>query len=275
MEWIAIAPLHNFFVPDTVMNERIEGGAEPLAMLNDSETVVYLTKEDEKRLTHLELIRRMGRARWSDRPFAIVVTYQVEDGEDNLRQSEATMKVEQILESMRVFAAGDLYIGGIAYLPRIPSGVTSMTFRSWPQTFAPWPVADANFITNLIDFHDRRKLIADPRLELACHWYSRAVEETRIDDKLISLMTAAEAIVRPTGQYKGRQIADFISPAFAADQARTHALLSDAYRLRNSYVHQGIANATWNADLAEPDVSEYSVTLQTQDVLRTFLLQSF
>lgn len=272
--WIAIAPLHNFFVPDTLMSDAIRSGTEPLIRFHDTAAIYYLNEEAEKQMMSWQIMRTILRMRSQDHEFAICVRYEVDNSVADYHPIQATVteRVEKILESMRVFQSGLIYLGGIAQNPLPATGVTDLVHKSWPLSSFPWAIEDANFITALVDFHKRRTDRANARFNMAIHWFSRAVEETRIDDKLLSLMTAAEVIVRPTRRENKRdQIASHISAASPVDEQRISNLLKDAYRLRNDYVHDGVAGLEWNEDLVDPNVSEHFVTMEVQEVLRKHL----
>lgn len=251
--WVASAPVHGLFIPDEILNEAIINGVDPLVKLSDVLEVIQLSDEEQRRLFTIEAIRRVGAPRWTDRYFAMRVRYRApkEGVEQQSAQVVANDTIEQLLQVMRVFRPGVIYLGGLAHWIEEPfTGVTILTPKSWPENlFALYPLDNKECFTELEAFW---QAIQCPNvranISLAMRWFSKACELSRVDDKLIDLMIAAESLSRRSGKEKATHIAativKLLSPTNPERPQAEEAVIA-AYKLRNALVHEGKVTSEW------------------------------
>ena len=80
-------------------------------------------------------------------------------------------------------------------------------------------------------------------LNVAMRRFAEGNERHRVEDRIIDLMIAAEALSQcNASQAKGRPIAEYIATHVGdPDKNKVQKHLQDTYRLRNSIVHDGDA----------------------------------
>jgi hypothetical protein len=149
--------------------------------------------------------------------------------------------------------AGVIYLGGLAHWIEDPfTGMTNFTHKSWPEnSVALYPLNNKRCLTELESFWQAIQsptVRAKQYISLAMRWFSKACELSRIDDKLINLMIAAESLSRLSQKEKATPIADtIVQLLLPTNPERPHAkeAMVAAYKLRNALVHEGKVTSEW------------------------------
>jgi hypothetical protein len=280
-QWVAVAPIHGLFISDEIMDEDILNGHSPLIKLSDVLDVVQLSDEEQKRLFMIEVIRRVGAPRWTDRYFAIRMRYRgpKEGVGQQSAQTAANDKIEQLLQVMRVFKSGGLYLGGIAHWIEEPfTGMINFMSKSWPDNFLPpFSLDKRECITELEAFWQAIQspdVRARQHISLATRWFSKACELSRIDDKLINLIIAAESLSgSPKGEKATRiatSIVQLMSPTNPEMSHAKEAMIA-AYRLRNYVVHEGGVTNDWRKKVDSKFQDETALVHQIEPYIREAL----
>ncbi|HLI63381.1 MAG TPA: hypothetical protein VKV05_08265 [Terriglobales bacterium] len=263
LECQAIAPIQGWFISDALLQGR--NGA-PLLQLSDEVEIRALTPHEREGVYQFELVRRHG-PEWTDRTFAITVRYRLSkilmpfDGEDSLQQQrtaeqtilKANDRVDEVLQALRIFDEGSLRQGGVLHCINSPLFVQVRRIFAKPladplaNSLSLYVIKDAQQLANLKEFWGslRRAKGKDSRfLIVAMRRFSDADERHRIEDRVIDLMIAAEALSQAsTTSEKGKKIAHHIASFSQSDYRTIKAHMLETYQLRNSIMHEGDASA--------------------------------
>jgi hypothetical protein len=239
----AFASIHGLFVPDELASREVVVELEPAVHL------VQLDAETERLMYQTETIRRVGRVRWSDRHFAIRVLFDLPpEGDTRHRvQEQVNGRMQDVLDCFRLYQAGHIYYGGIIHRAINREGAIELFHRAWPENSAGvYPLTDQASVEGLARLWS---LMRSPAvrgrqfLTLARRWFGGSAEASRVEDQIISLMTAAEALFQAgiVTSRKGEHIADAAAnlglAAVEGEDVRQHLL--DSYALRNEILHEG------------------------------------
>jgi hypothetical protein len=82
-------------------------------------------------------------------------------------------------------------------------------------------------------------------LNVAMRRFAESNERHRVEDRLIDLMIAAEALAQASSsKSKGDVIAEYVAThVVETDKPKVRTVMQDTYRLRNSIVHDGDASS--------------------------------
>jgi hypothetical protein len=236
------ASIHGLFVPDELSQEAVLVEFEP------GLEIIRLDAETQRLMYQTETIRRVGGLRWNEHYFAVRVRFEAAaEGEARLTaQQRANALLKSVLDCLRLFQAGQLYYGGIIHRSVARTGPVDIFSCGWPDTrVALYPLQTRENIDALAKLWSmlRDRGVRDRQfVTLAVRWFSLGAESTRITDKVIFLMTAAEALFQagPLSN-KSEQIANAavklgLNPVQHED---VHNHLKDSYELRNDILHKG------------------------------------
>ena len=225
-----------------------------------------LSEEEEKAVHLMELVRRYG-FRWTDRLYGIRATYQrakvvlridEEIAPDVERAAEEEFvqindRIEEVLESVRVFRKGSIRQGGIYH--RVNSWLVSGIMRNMRKPLAD-PIANLNPMYVLETEQDldelegfwqsvqKAKAKGHRFLNVAMRRFAESNERHHVEDRVIDLMIAAEALAQAsTSKTKGDVIAEYVAThVVETDKTKVQRVMEDSYKLRNSIVHDGDAS---------------------------------
>ena len=263
VECEAIAPVQGWYLSAALQEQSCNS---PLIKFSDDLEISQLSVEEEKTVHSMELVRRYG-PRWTDRMYAIRATYQREkllirnDEElppevESAAQEEFVRindRIEEVLQTLRIFRKGFIRQGGIYH--RVNSLLVT---GSIPIITKPLADPIANFIPmyllettqdldNLKHFWQtvqRAKAKGHGFLNVATRRFSEGNERHRVEDRLIDLMIAAEALSQSSASRpKGAVIAEYVATQVVeADKSKVKKHMEETYKLRNSIVHDGDAS---------------------------------
>jgi Apea-like HEPN len=263
VECEAIAPVQGWCLSGE-LQERSDN--TPLIKFSDDLEISQLSREEEKAVHSMELVRRYG-FRWTDRLYAIRATYQrakvpmrndeeIPPELENAAQEEFVRineRIEEVLQTVRVFRQGSIRQGGIYH--RVNSWLGSNIMRNIRKPLAD-PTANLNpmyLLETVQDLDDlkefwqtvqRVKAKGHGFLNVAMRRFAEGNERHHVEDRLIDLMIAAEALSQSsTSQSKGRVIAEYVAThVVEADKSKVQDHMAHTYKLRNSIVHEGDAS---------------------------------
>jgi hypothetical protein len=239
----AFASIHGLFVRDELPS------GEVLVELDPTVHLVQLDAETERLMYQTETIRRVGRIRWSDRHFAVRILFDLPpEGDARQRTQERINRLMQdVLDCFRLYQAGRIYYGGIIHRAISREGAIDLFHRAWSENPAGvYPLTDQASVDGLARLWStmRSRAVRDRQfLTLARRWFSGSAEASRVEDRIISLMTAAEALFQAGAitSRKGEHIADAAGDLGLAtvDGGDLRQHLLDSYALRNEILHEG------------------------------------
>lgn len=239
----AFASIHGLFVPDELMSGEVLVELEPTVYL------VRLDAETERLMYQTETIRRAGGIRWSDRHFAVRVLFDLPpEGDARQRSHERVNRLMQdVLDCLRLYQSGSIYYGGVIHRASSREGAINLFHRAWPEISAGvYLLTDQASVDGLARLWStmRSQAVRERQfLTLARRWFSGSAEASRVEDRIISLMTAAEALFQAgtITSRKGEHIADAAEDLglAAADGGDVRQHLLDSYALRNEILHEG------------------------------------
>ncbi len=263
VECEAIAPVQGWWLSGTLQQRS---GNTPLIKLSDNLRIGQLSVEEEKAVHLMELVRRYG-FRWTDRLYAIRATYQraklvlridEEIALDVERVADEEFvqindRIEEVLETVRVFRKGSIRQGGIYH--RVNSWLLSGIMRNVRKPLAD-PVANLSPMYLLETEQDlaelegfwksvqRAKAKGHRFLNVAMRRFAESNERHHVEDRIIDLMIAAEALSQSSSSTaKGGVIAEYVAThVVETDKSKVRGIMQDTYRLRNSIVHDGDAS---------------------------------
>ena len=238
----------------------------PLIKFSDDLQISQLSVEEEKAVHLMELVRRYG-LRWTDRLYAIRATYQRpkvvlrmdEEIAPDLEQAaegefvQINDRIEEVLETLRVFRKGSIRQGGIYH--RVNSWLVSGIMRNMRKPLAD-PIAnlnpmyvletqqDVNELEGFWQSVQKAKAKGHRFLNVAMRRFAESNERHHVEDRLIDLMIAAEALAQASSSKgKGDVIAEYVAThVVETDKTKVRTVMRDTYRLRNSIVHDGDAS---------------------------------
>lgn len=259
----AVAPVQGWYLSDELQQRS---GNTPLIRFSDELQIGQLSVEEEKAVHLMELVRRYG-FRWTDRLYAIRATYQrakvilrideeiAPDVEQAAEEEfvQINDRIEEVLETLRVFRKGSIRQGGIYH--RVNSWVVSGIMRNIRKPLAD-PIANLNpmyVLETEQDLHElegfwqsvqKAKAKGHRFLNVSMRRFAESNERHRLEDRLIDLMIAAEALAEAsTSKSKGDVIAEYVAThVMETDKIKVRRVMQDTYRLRNSIVHDGDAS---------------------------------
>ena len=259
----AIAPVQGWCLSEELQQRS---GHAPLIKFSDDLQIGQLSVEEEKAVHLMELVRRYG-FRWTDRLYGIRATYQRakvvlgsdEEIESDLERAaeeefvQINDRIEEVLETLRVFRKGSIRQGGIYH--RVNSWLVSGIMRNMRKPLAD-PIANLNPMYVLETEQDldelegfwqsvqKAKAKGHRFLNVAMRRFGESNERHHVEDRLIDLMIAAEALAQAsTSKTKGEVIAEYVAThVVETDKIRVRRVMQDTYRLRNSVVHDGDAS---------------------------------
>ena len=259
----AIAPVQGWFLSEELQQRS---GNTPLIRFSDDLQIRQLSVEEEKAVHLMEFVRRYG-FRWTDRLYAITATYQraklvlrideeiAPDVEHAAEEEFLQINdcIEEVLETLRVFRKGNIRQGGIYH--RVNSWLVSGVMRNMRKPLAD-PIANLNpmyvletqqDLNELEDFWQsvqKAKAKGHRFLNVAMRRFAESNERHRVEDRLIDLMIAAEALAQASSsKSKGDVMAEYVAThVVETDKNKVRTVMRDTYRLRNSIVHDGDAS---------------------------------
>jgi hypothetical protein len=259
----AIAPVQGWCLSEELQQRS---GNAPLVRFSDDLQIGQLSVEEEKAVHLMELVRRYG-FRWTDRLYGVRATYQRtkvvlgsdEEIESDLERAaeeefvQINDRIEEVLETLRVFRKGSIRQGGIYH--RVNSWLVSGIMRNMRKPLAD-PIANLNPMYVLETEQDldelegfwqsvqKAKAKGHRFLNVAMRRFAESNERHHVEDRLIDLMIAAEALAQAsTSKSKGEVIAEYVAThVVETDKIKVRRVIQDTYRLRNSIVHDGDAS---------------------------------
>lgn len=259
----AIAPVQGWYLSDQLQQQSVK---TPLIRFSDELQIGQLSADEEKTVHLIELVRRYG-FRWTDRMYAIRVTYQrpkvvlridEEIAPDVLQAVEEEFvrvndRIEEMLETLRVFRKGSIRQGGIYH--RVNSWLGSGIMRNTRKPLAD-PIANLNpmyILETQQDLHElerfwelvqKAKAKGHRFLNVAMRRFAESNERHHVEDRVIDLMIAAEALAQAsTSKSKSDVIAEYVAThVVETDKIKVRRVMKDTYKLRNSIVHDGDAS---------------------------------
>jgi hypothetical protein len=263
VECEAIAPVQGWWLSGN-LQER--SGNTPLIKLSDNLRISQLSVEEEKAVHLMELVRRYG-FRWTDQLYGIRATYQraklvlridEEIASDVERVAEEEFvqindRIEEVLETVRVFRKGSIRQGGIYH--RVNSWLLSGIMRNMRKPLGD-PIANLTPMYLLETEQDLAELegfwksvqIAKAKghrfLNVAMRRFAESNERHHVEDRLIDLMIAAQALSQSSSsKAKGGVIAEYVGThVVETDKSKVRGIMQNTYKLRNSIVHDGDAS---------------------------------
>jgi len=148
-------------------------------------------------------------------------------------------------------------------------------YRQWfaaPGNWNEWVIRILSFINGASD--DERR-----RICLALRWYAESVRSYHLEDRLIKLMIAVDALFAPTDVSRGRGAT--ISQNMAkwchnipAEQREYRRMIQKIYgHLRNDLMHDGATEEILNRKIQNNrDLTDLENVLHCADMLETFFL---
>ena len=181
-------------------------------------------------------MRSVGAIQWGDMPYALHTAY--DDSPNDSMVDAANQLLGSALYALRVHQAGRLYFGGIVQLSA-SKPARRFFQRPWPaNSFAVYSITTKEEFGELRDFWTtfRSAIATNARLTLACRWFAKAAEAGGVEDRIILLMTAAEALfsLAKTTRGKGSGIVERAKATDPALGDKDATALENAYRLRNA-----------------------------------------
>jgi hypothetical protein len=184
----------------------------------------------------------------TDRYLAVRAQFAVSEnaGQSQRRRDRANATLQRVLDSLRVFQRGYIYFGGIIHRQVNREGSVELFHRRWPENpIAFYPLLSRETLEEFREFWAQmqsRAVRERQHLNLGIRWFSGSEEAAGIDDRLISLMTAAEALFRAgdiekKAEHLSREIAKLNLAPIRDEVVEAH--ISDSYRLRNEILHSG------------------------------------
>ena len=235
---VAYASTHGLLVPDELVNQG------PIVKFGDGLEIVQLDEETQRLMYMTETIRRISGFRWSEQHFAIRYEYTLPTTEEHheLQREKANRNIDRLVQTLRIFKPGRFYIGGIIHKGDTP--VFPSFSRPWPKNpFALYPLENVEEITRLVKFWSAtssRKVRERPNLQFAMRWFADSGDAGPVEDRVIKLMTAAEALSGAGTQHrKADRIAEVIGHLLSNVSDALKDRVRDAYRLRNEILHTG------------------------------------
>jgi hypothetical protein len=287
----AIAPVQGWCLSEELQQRS---GNTALLKFSDDLQIRQLSVEEEKAVHLMELVRRYG-FRWTDRLYAITATYQrakvilridEEIAPDVEHASEEEFvqindRIEEVLETLRVFRKGSIRQGGIYH--RVNSWLVSGIMRNMRKPLA-YPIANLNpmyvletqqDLNELEDFWQsvqKAKAKGHRFLNVAMRRFAESNERHRVEDRLIDLMIAAEALAQASSsKSKGDVMAEYVAThVVETDKTKVRTVMRDTYRLRNSIVHDGDASR-WLSRTGKQPGDVMVVASTTEEYLREAL----
>jgi len=263
VECEAIAPVQGWFLSGE-LQERSRNS--PLLKISDDLEISQLSEEEERAVHLMELVRRYG-PRWTDRLYAIRAKYQrtkvlMRNDEELSPEQERSAedefvrindRIEAVLQTLRVFRQGRIRQGGIYH--RVNSWLVSGIMRTVSKPLDD-PLANLNpmyLLETEQDLNDlkefwqtvqRAKAQGHGFLDVAMRRFAEGNERHRVEDRIIDLMIAAEALSQSSSsRTKGAVIAKYVAAhGVDADKNKVQEHMQETYRLRNSIVHDGDAS---------------------------------
>lgn len=263
VECEAIAPVQGWWLS---ANLQQRFGNTPLVKFSDALRIGQLSVEEERAVHLMELVRRYG-FRWTDRLYAIRATYQraklvVRIDEEIASDAERVAdeefvqindRIEEVLETVRVFRKGSIRQGGIYH--KVNSWLLSGIMRNMRKPLAD-PIAnltpmylletqrDLDELEGFWQSVQRAKAKGHRFLNVAMRRFAESNERHHVEDRLIDLMIAAEALSQSSScKGKGGVIAEYVAThVVETDKIKVRGIMQDTYRLRNSIVHDGDAS---------------------------------
>jgi hypothetical protein len=228
------------FVPDELV------ASDLIADLGRGLSIVQLDAETERLMYMVEAIRRVGGLRWSDKHFAIRCDYTLPAAEQQheARREKVNREIDRVVQTLRIFKAGRFYLGGIIHRGATSQATFQRYARSWPENvLAIYMLENRSEIEEVVQLWtaiDNRKVRERPNLQFAIRWFADAGDSEIVEDRVIKLMTAAEALTGAgTETRKSDWIVDVISRLHPSSSDELKNRIRDAYRLRNEILHTG------------------------------------
>jgi hypothetical protein len=240
IETEALASIHSLFVSDELLRGDV------LVELEPGVQIAQVDVETQRVMYQTETIRRIGGSRWTDRVFAVRVQFDAPaEGDARQRAQERTNRLlRHALDCLRLCRPDRIYYGGIIH--RATSRVDHFHWP-WPDNLLPmYPFdsqADIDRVARLWSLMRSRAVRDRQFLALAIRWFSSSAEAASLEDEMIFLMTAAEALFRAgvVLSRKGEHIANAaVALGLSSIQGENvHQHLMDSYDLRNEVLHEG------------------------------------
>jgi hypothetical protein len=209
----AFASISGLFIVDGLIADSLLLEFEPGLQVRE------LDDETQRWMYQTETVRRSGGRLFTDR--VIAARYLFHKSLDSDRATKEVRRVNQLLQSVlecfRIYKPGRLYFGGIIHRRLTRDGAIDVFPRPWPENpLVLYPIESRTDIEGLAQLWTamRSRNVRDRQhIDLARRWYSNSVETGRLEDRVISLMTAAEALFRigPEERSKAQQIAQRVA----------------------------------------------------------------
>jgi hypothetical protein len=194
------------------------------------------------------------------------------DEADRAEQSRLNERIEEVVNALRIFGAESVFHVGIVHRAsrwfgndNIFPNPVQVAVRFTTRAEAGWLSSFGKFWAGL----QSDRMTGHKFLGLAMRRISYAHERHRIEDKLIDLLIAAEALfLRDTGsetyrgelQYRLAQRAGFFLADDPATREKVYQHMKDAYKLRSQVVHGGKIRPIKNEDGSLVDMQEFVET---------------
>ncbi|MCJ7609317.1 HEPN domain-containing protein [Candidatus Bathyarchaeota archaeon] len=143
------------------------------------------------------------------------------------------------LSAMRIFKPGKVYpdqlflFAGSQFVGIMgPARIPNILFERYSL--------DMSETANLKLLHNRILGISDPSLVLSLRWFEKYYDEPELEDELIDIMVAFEALIQVNATEKGETISIAISMLVGKEMKERQVIkdtLAKSYTLRNHIIH--------------------------------------
>ncbi len=230
-----------------------------------------------------ETVRRSGGRMFTDRVIAVKRLFRkpLDPQRAAFEVRRVNRLLQCVLDCFRLYKPGRLYFGGILHRRATREGAIDVFPRQWPESpLVLYPLegsADIGGLRQLWRAMRSKTVRGRQYLELARRWYSSSADANRIEDRVISLMTAAEALfqIGPDEQRKGERMAEKAVALGVQSVAGedVSSQLRASYDLRNHIIHRGHAGHWRNGHSDRPTAAEVEQFVQvTSETIRSALV---
>ena len=262
LTYSVIAPLEGWLLADEVHDFASN---KPLIHFAGSIEIRRLKKDEEHLAQEHELVRKLS-TKHATEIYGIVVDFRVpkqllsagqscspyDESKMNAGFGEAVEAIEESLQIVRTFKEGNVHQSGglIRIKGPVFEGLTRSWFKALPSPFLQsgrrYSLDSLEELKQLQEFVDAitvAMLRGGKHLITSMRWLSYAVDQERMDDKLIHLLIACEALTQIAGTKNGIPISRKIAASHPEGmQKSVLSNMLDAYQVRNAILHQGDPN---------------------------------
>lgn len=256
----ALASIDGLFLPDDLRKRR-PSVIEFFERIN----LIELDSDTEKLMFQTETIRRVGSMRWGDKCYALHVPYEFESDDPVkrcIKSAQINKKLQEMLECLRIHQSGMIFYGGIIHRRRDRGGEVDIFHIPWhQQPVFPYAFHNSEELEKFGEFWKKVRTIRNRHyITLALRWHSRSFDFQALEDRVITIMVALEALTRPPksadkkADYIASTVVDILSGLANRDEIKNKIL--NFYNLRNEVIHRGDATSWIMKDGNKPSREE-------------------